>query len=138
NSGADGQISFAVPIAESFLADVRSGGEVSLYFTAQSQQVGFTFNSRDFGNTNAWPVLEVFAVADPKPRIDSISLAGSDVSVKFGTVSNWTYVVQGTDGWGTSWSNLLTVAAQPTNGQTVFVEAATNRQRLYRLLISPN
>ncbi len=137
NSGADGLISFALPTAGSFLAEVRSGGEVSLYCTARSPQVGFTFNSRSFANTNSWPTLEVSALANPRPRIDLISLVGSNVCVKFGTVSNWTYVVQGADGWPASWSNLLTVAAEPTNGQAVYIEAATNRSKLYRLLVSP-
>jgi len=137
NSGADGLIAFALPTAESFLNDVRSGGEVSLYLTAQSPQVGFTFNSRDFANSNSWPTLEVFASHNPRPRIDSISLVRASVWVKFGTVSNWNYIVQGANGWSESWSNLLTVAAQPTNGQAVFVETTENRQKLYRLSVSP-
>src|SRR5262249_39209284 len=113
------------------------GGELSLRLTAGSPDVGFTFNSRNFGNTNAQPLLEVTAAVDPTPRIEDIRLTATNVLVRFETASNWTYVVQGADSLAGGWFSLLTVAAQPTNGHGFFVDGATNGQRFYRLLASP-
>jgi hypothetical protein len=137
NAGADGPEFFTLALGNKFIADLRQGAELSLRLTASSPDVGFTFNSRNFGNTNAQPVLEVTAAADPKPRIDSIIFTGTNVSVRFQTVSNWTYVVQGVDRLAAPWSNLLTFPAQPTNGHALFVDTATNTKRFYRLSLSP-
>lgn len=140
NSGTDAQVSFSLALATRLLEDVRLGGEVGLYLTAQSPGIGFTFNSRSFGNTNAQPNLMVTAAANPRPRIDSIGLVGTNVVVGFRTVSNWTYRVQSKDiaeDVGVGWSNLATVPAQGTNGSAVIMDGITSRQRLYRLSVSP-
>jgi len=137
NAGADGPEFFTLALADRFIADLRQGGEVSLRLTASTPDVGFTFNSRNFGNTNAQPLLEVTAAADPKPRIDSITRTGTNVSVHFQTLSNWTYVVQGADTVAAPWSNLLTFPAQPFNSHALIVDAASNAKRFYRLSLSP-
>jgi len=95
NSGSNRQISFGLILQESFVADIRHGGEAGLYLTARSNEVGFTFNSRNFGNTNSQPLLMITAMANPHPKIDVIELVGTNVLVRFGTVSNWTYRLQG-------------------------------------------
>src|SRR5258708_14199523 len=89
NSGANGQVSFSLALAEPFLADLRLGAELSLYLTARNPEVGFTFNSRNFGNTNAQPMLVMTAVVNPKPPIDSIRLKGWNVLFGLGTASTW-------------------------------------------------
>ena len=98
-------------------------------------------NSRNLGNTNSQPRLMITAAVNPRPRIDAIALAGINVSVSFTTVWNWTYKLQCAGSLGATatgnWSNLLTVPAQPVATNMVFLEAATNRQRIYRLLVSP-
>ena len=141
NRGANGQISFSLALTESFVEALHQGGEVGLYLTARSPEVGFTFNSRNFGNTNAQPMLVVLATVNPRPRIDAITLVGTNVSVSFSMVSNWTYTLQSAVGLtapgSMNWSNLLTVPAQPDATNIVFVEAATNPQWFYRLLVSP-
>jgi hypothetical protein len=142
NSGLDGPVSFNLGLAPSFLADIRSGGKVSLYLTAASAQVGFTADSRSFGTASARPSLEITAVPRPGPQVLSIlALVTNGVAVSFDTVSNWTYIVQCADGFTSTgmmgWSNLITVTAQATNGHTMFADGVTNRRRFYRLVLAP-
>jgi hypothetical protein len=140
NSGVNGQLSANLALVDRFLEDLRTGGELSLQLTARSPEIGFTFNSRNFGNTNSQPVLVVRAAANPMPRIETVAIARSTVTISFGTVSNWAYTLQGATGLESAapaiWSNLLTIPAQPNGTNVVFVEAATNSQRLYRLSVS--
>ena len=141
NRGEDGQESYSLALAEPFLTDLRHGGEVSLYLVAWSPEIGFTFNSRNFGNTNAQPALEVTAVANPKPQIGAIAVVGKSASVSFATVPNWTYTLQcasGLEAPGAGyWSNLLTVPAQPVGSNVVFLDTAAGPKKLYRLSVSP-
>jgi hypothetical protein len=142
NNGLDGPVSFPLPLAEGLVSNVIAGADVNLYLTAASDSVGFTFNSKDFTGTNAWPVLTITAAAKPLVWITSIEgLGANQVALRFNTASNWTYVVQGLDrlpaGSAAGWSNLFLVAAQPLDGQALFVDGVSNRQRLYRLLVTP-
>jgi len=138
NSGSNAQISFLLAPAASLIADARSGGELSLYLTAVSPDLGFTFNSRNFGNTNAQPFLELNAVANPRARIDSIVISNLNAILCFDTVSNWSYCVLGADDASGPWSNLSTMPAQSTNGYISFVQEAKRGQRYYRLKVSPD
>jgi hypothetical protein len=139
NAGADGQQSFSLGLAEAFVAAIRQGGEVGLHLTAVSPSIGFTFNSRNFGNTNAEPVLEI--TASLAPRIDGIAFSNGAVYVSFGTVSNWTYRLQGAEALGASsdggWSDLLVVPSGSDSGAVVYQDGTTNQQRFYRLSVSP-
>jgi hypothetical protein len=140
NSGANGAISFSLALAKPMIADVRSAGELGLSLTAASPEVGFTFNSRNFGNTNGQPNLRLTARANPRPTIDSIQASGTKVILSFRTVSNWTYTLQYTDGLQTEpvgWSNLLTLPPQQITTNFLYVDGATNRQRFYRLRVAP-
>jgi hypothetical protein len=62
------------------------------------------------------------------------------VVLRFNTVSNWTYAVQGLAGLPAgspgAWSNLFTVRARPVDDQALYVDTLTNGQRFYRLLLS--
>ena len=141
NAGVEGPIAFTLALAAPLVADIRQGEEAGLHLTAASPTVGFTFNSRNFSNTNAQPMLEVTAAVAPVPRIDGIVLAGGGVSVTFGTEPNWAYTLQGSDTLATSrpghWTNLLLVPAQPVSGNATYLDGITNRQRFYRLSVSP-
>jgi hypothetical protein len=73
--------------------------------------------------------------------ITSIEGFGTNqVALRFNTASNWTYTVQGLAGLPAGspggWSNLFLVAAKAFDDQAEFVDAVTNRQRFYRLLLS--
>ena len=66
----------------------------------------------------------------------------NQVALRFDTASNWTYVLQGLDslpaGSAAGWSNLFLFAAKSFDDQALFVDGVTNRQRIYRLLLSPS
>jgi hypothetical protein len=136
NTGTDVQISFSLNLADGFIATVRTGGELSLYLTAVSPDIGFTFNSRNFGNTNAQPFLELKALANPKRGIDTIVLSNTNAIVTFDTVSNWNYRVLGADNLSGPWTCLVTVPAQPTNGHISFVKGVARGERFCRLKLS--
>jgi len=124
-------------LASPFLEDARAGGEVSLYLTAVSPDIGFTFNSRDFGNTNAQPFLELRAVANPRATINSIVFSNLNAIVSFDTISNWNYCVLSADKLSGPWSNAFTMPAQLTNGHASFSEAAPHSERYFKLKVSP-
>src|SRR6266481_5222319 len=136
NSGTSAQVSFSLKLADQLIEHVRSGAEVSLYLTAISPDIGFTFNSRNFGNTNTQPILELYAVANPSPRIDSILWSNMNAIISFDTVSNWNYNVLGADKLSGPWSNVFATPAQMTNGHASFLEAAPHPERYFRLKVS--
>jgi hypothetical protein len=137
NAAANAQISFPLKLAEQLMVDLRSGGEVSLYLTAVSPDMGFTFNSRNFGNTNAQPFLEFSAVANPRATINSIVFSNLNAIVSFDTISNWNYCVLSADKLSGPWSNAFTMPAQLTNGHASFSEAAPHSERYFKLKVSP-
>jgi len=64
----------------------------------------------------------------------------NQVVLRFSTMSNWAYTVQGLAGLPGrppgAWSNLFTVPAKPIEDQAEFVDTVTNPQTFYRLLLS--
>jgi hypothetical protein len=140
NSGVDGQTSFELALAAPLLADINQGRSLSLHLTAVDPGIGFTFNSRNFGNTNAQPVLEVTAAIVPVLQIDKIDPVGDYVSVSFTTFPNWTYRLQGSRILATdvrNWADLLVIQPQTVASNFVYYDGITNQQRFYRLLVSP-
>jgi hypothetical protein len=139
NGGVDGQIGFTLALADSFVRDLYSGGEVSLYLTAGSPSVGLTFNSRNFGNTNAQPRLELTVLENPKARIDSIASDGRNILVSFVAVTNWVYRLQRADAIesGGAWVDVFTLPAQAEPTNVVYLDGLTNSRGFYRLSVSP-
>ena len=94
-----------------------------------------------FHGTNWRPSLTITAVreAAATDQFDRASRA-DQVVLRFNTVSNWNYTVQGLAGLAAgssgAWSNLFTVPAKPIDDQAVYADAATKGQRCYRLLLS--
>jgi len=77
NAGLNAQQSFVLPLSHaSFLNDLLNGNEVSLYLTAISPEIGFTFNSRSAGAVSSRPFLELTAVAVPEPAAGGLTLLG--------------------------------------------------------------
>ena len=143
NSGTDGELSFELTLVPSFVSDIRSGTEVGLYFTAASPEIGFTFDARSFVVPDDRPRLEITAAARPSARLDAITLTNNNlVSIGFNTLSNWNHTLQATDAANglvsAVWSNLLSVPAQPSNGRVEYLDGLTNRQRFYRLFLTPD
>jgi len=141
NAGVDGPLSLPLALTGTLLTQLTQGAEVGLHLTAASPEIGFTFYSRNFGNTNDQPELEITAAVNPEPQIDRIMVVGNLVFVSFATVSNWTYTLQGSTSLETAgvagWTNLLALPAQPVSTNILYQEATTNRSRFYRLSVSP-
>ena len=78
NSGVNGAESFPLALAGTVVSNIAAGGDLNLYLTAASASVGFTFNSRNFGTSSAWPSLQVTAVARPLAAISSIERVGAN------------------------------------------------------------
>jgi hypothetical protein len=140
NTGTDGPVPFLLDLSGPLLSNVVAGADINLYLTAASPSVGFTFNSRNFGTTNAWPNLQVTSVPRPVAGITGIESIGSNqVAIRFNTASNWNSTLQAVEilgGAAGGWSNLVTIPAKTFDSHAQFVEGATNRQRFYRLLLS--
>lgn len=64
--GSGGQVSttWSLALQPGFLADVESGGLVSLRFYATDASTAYLFNSKTKG-PDYWPILEVLAVPEP-------------------------------------------------------------------------
>jgi hypothetical protein len=139
NGGVNAREAFSLGLADAFVTNGHQGSELGLHLTAANPSIGFTFNSRNFANPNAEPVLEI--TASLAPRIDGIRFNDRVVSVSFGTVSNWTYRLQGADALGASsagvWRDLLVVPSGSDAGAVVYQDGVTNQQRFYRLSVSP-
>jgi len=81
-----------------------------------------------------------------EPHIDRIELLGTNlVTIHFDTDANRTYTLQYLDhlitGTNTTpsgtWSNLTVIPATPFNNHYVLVDNRTNRNRFYRLSVTP-
>jgi hypothetical protein len=77
NAGADGVLSFSLPLIAEFISDVKTGGEVGFFLTAIDPGIGFTFDSRSFNTTNARPFLEISAL--PRPGLTAINLSTTSI-----------------------------------------------------------
>jgi hypothetical protein len=79
NSGADGIESFVLSLPPSFVTDIAAGGEIGLFLSSTDPKIGFTFNARSFGSTNARPFLEISAIS--KPGIASFMVSETNVVI---------------------------------------------------------
>jgi hypothetical protein len=138
NAGVNGAIALPLALVDEFVADVREGEEVSLHLIAASPEIGFSFNSRDFGNTNAQPRLELTALPNPRPMIDRIASADGTVIVSFGATTNWMYRLERTDFLTGLWTDVLTIVGQSSPTNVVFVEPSAGPRAYYRLSVSPS
>lgn len=79
NAAANSTNFYSLLLPPPFLDDISAGGEVGLYFTAASPEIGFTFDSQNFNTASQRPVLIISAVQ--RPTSLGISLAGSNLSI---------------------------------------------------------
>jgi hypothetical protein len=66
-------LNYSLPLAASLVSDATAGGDVSLYFFAADNQVGYLFNSREFAS--AHPNFTITAAPVPEP--DSLALTSA-------------------------------------------------------------
>jgi hypothetical protein len=119
--------------------DSEAGGVFSTFSTIGRYTLsGVPINT----NLITFPTQYAGFFLGPSPEITSFQLVDTGaVSISFDTDANRSYVLQCADclisNGAAAWSNLFTLAAQPANGQAVYVDSATNLQRFYRLSASP-
>ncbi|HPD15904.1 MAG TPA: PEP-CTERM sorting domain-containing protein [Planctomycetota bacterium] len=75
NLGVDGPLSLTLSLPEAFVDDILAAGPVSLFLTAASDTVGFTFNARDIPLPRLPPVLRLTADAAPAAIPEPASVA---------------------------------------------------------------
>lgn len=69
NAGADAIQTFGLLLAPDIIADILAGADISLFLRASDSATGFTFNSQNFGDPDAWPCLTVTAGAAPTTAV---------------------------------------------------------------------
>jgi hypothetical protein len=75
NGATSGQVQLPLGLPSGFISEISTGNQVSFYMTATpGSTVGFTFNSRHFTSSSAWPALDITAVAIPEPA--TVALLG--------------------------------------------------------------
>jgi hypothetical protein len=72
-------VNYTLPLNASLLADLAGGGDVSLYFFAADDQVGYLFNSRSYASNR--PQLTLVAAPIPEPGV--LSLGGLALGAVF-------------------------------------------------------
>jgi hypothetical protein len=77
NSGANQALFFYLTTPPGFVNAVKAGAEVDLYLTAASPNIGFTFDSREFGVNTDWPFLVIAAI--PQAVITGIHPSGNNI-----------------------------------------------------------
>lgn len=77
NSGANQTLFFYLTMSSGFVKALKAGAEVDLYLTATSPNIGFTFDSKEFGTTTDWPFLDVSAF--PQTGITGIHVSGKNI-----------------------------------------------------------
>jgi hypothetical protein len=73
NGATSGQVKLSFGLPSGFISEISTGNLVSFYMTATpGSSIGFTFNSRNFTSSSAWPALDITAVAIPEPATASL------------------------------------------------------------------
>ncbi len=67
-------VNYSLPLNGSLVSDASAGGDVSLYFFAADDQVGYLFNARSFAANH--PELTLTAAVIPEPGVAAFTLAG--------------------------------------------------------------
>lgn len=142
NYGADGSLTINLPLSPAFVEDLLSGAPTTLQFSPASDSIGFTFLSKSDPRVDLRIALVLTVSAGPPPQIASIERTNAnEIAIRFNTRSNWTHVLQYCEVLLTNgvnpWVNLFSPPAQPFDGQTEVLDSVTDRQRFYRLSISP-
>jgi hypothetical protein len=72
--GNAGYRNYSLPLDAGLVSDAAAGGDVSLYFyAAPGSQVGYLFNSKEFGSNH--PELTIIAAAVPEPGTVVLTIA---------------------------------------------------------------
>lgn len=125
-------VTYALPLNTNVVSDITNGGDVSLLFYAADNQIGYLFNSHEYGRGNdpliqvtAAPLLEITSACFTNGVFHLTGVGGDDMQYQVEANTNMAT---------TNWITLGTVTADGS-GAIEFDDAnATNRaQEFYRL-----
>jgi hypothetical protein len=120
-----------LPLAPGLLSDATAGGDVSFLLSAADNQVGYVFNSWDYGRGNE-PKIHVTAI--PLLKITSAQFTNGVFHIAGVGAKNAQYHIHATGDLATNWQTLATVTADNL-GQIKFDDTFASNQvrRFYRL-----
>jgi hypothetical protein len=126
------RVTWPLPLATNLVADILGGGDVTFLFCAADNQIGYLFNSYNYGRGNQ-PLIQV--VATPMLKIISGAFTNGQFHLTGIGLNNLTCQIQA--GANLSAANWQTIGAATagTNGAIHFDDAGTTNQlrRYYRL-----
>lgn len=124
-------VTYNLPLDTNLISDITNGGDTTLLFYAADNQIGYLFNSHEYGRGNE-PLINV--TATPLFEILSGNFTNGVFQITGFGAPNQQYGVQANSNLiMTNWQTLGTTTAG-TNGVILFDDiAATNQQRFYRL-----
>jgi hypothetical protein len=113
--------------------DIAQGGDVTLLFYAADNQIGYLFNSHNFGNGNE-PMIKIVAMPPPPKFLFGAFINGNFRLTAMGQMSQAYQVQANGDLTTTNWQNLGTATANSA-GVIQFDDTNTlnQPQRFYRL-----
>jgi hypothetical protein len=125
NPGANQTLFFYLTMPPGFVNAVKAGGEVGLYLTATSPNIGFTFYSKEFVTNADWPFLVIAAI--PQTAIVGVHPSGNDVVLTCtnGASGQIYYTLMSTD-VGIPLNQWLPVATNRLSSNGNFTITATN------------
>jgi len=127
-------VTYALPLNTNLVSDVADGGDVTLLFHAADNQIGYLFNSQNYGRGNE-PLINITAALK---AVQLKILSGYFTNGLFHLTgiggTNLQYQVQASSSLTmTNWQTIGTVTADGV-GMIQFDDiTATNSQRFYRL-----
>jgi hypothetical protein len=124
-------VKYPLPLDTNVVAEVVGGGNASFLFYAADNQIGYLFNSHEYGrgnepfiNVTAAPLLEILYGNFTNGVFHLTGLGGQNLQ----------YQVQANSDLTTTHWQTLAIVTTDTNGFLQFYDTpATNRQRFYRL-----
>jgi hypothetical protein len=133
--GTNVPVIYALPLSTNLVAAALTGGDVNFLFYAADNQIGYLFNSHEYGRGNQ-PLIQVVAVSKtPQLKILSGWFTNSLFHLTAVGGSNLQYQVQAnSDLTTTNWETVGAVTADGT-GMILFddTNAAGQNRRFYRL-----
>jgi hypothetical protein len=133
-TGDNVPVTYTLPLNTNLLSDVSGGGDVSLLFYAADNQIGYLFNSHEYGRGNE-PLINVIATLKVvQPKILSAYFTNGFFHLTGIGGTNLQYQVQANSALTTT--NWQTIGTATANSAGVFQfddTAATPPRRFYRL-----
>lgn len=124
-------VTYSLPLNTNVVNDITNGGNLSLLFFAADNQIGYLFNSHEYGRGND-PLVHV--TASPSLRITSGRFTSGAFHLTAAGGDNMQYQVEAiTNLATTNWITIGSVTADGSGAIEFDDPGATNQQEFYRL-----